>query len=119
MTTNPFIDTPTTSVDQKSSRYVQGGLTDVFSNRLGWWERYLIPPATDDFNYTIPPQFDRRPDMVAKAVYNQVTLMWLVLQYNSIVDIETEFVAGKILTLPTQRRVLLSVISKPTGGNTV
>lgn len=115
----PFQDTPTSSTDQKSSRYVQGGLTDVFPDRLGWWEMYELPTATDDITFVVPPAFDKRPDLVAKAVYNQVTLMWLVLQYNKIVDIEVDFRSGLSLTLPSQRRVLLNIISKPTGGNPV
>lgn len=115
----PFNDTPTSSTDQRASRYVQGGLTDVFPNRLGWWEQYVIPTATDDISYTIPAAFDKRPDLVAKAVYNQVTLTWLVLQYNKIVDIEVDFRTGLILTLPSQRRVLLNVMTNPTGGNPV
>lgn len=119
MTTFTFGDTPTNSTDQKVSRYVQGGITDRFSNRLGWWERIIIPKATDDFPYTIPAAFNKRPDLVAKAVYNQVGLMWLVLDFNNIVDVETEFVTGAVLKLPTQRRVLLSIIVKPTGGNPV
>ena len=38
----------------KDSRYVQGGDTTVYSNRLGWWERTLIDQADDDIVLTIP-----------------------------------------------------------------
>ena len=30
------------STERRSSRYVQGGLTDVYDQRLGWWERYEL-----------------------------------------------------------------------------
>lgn len=111
--------TPTNSTNQANSRYVQGGLTDQFPNRAGWWDEYTIPTATDDITYTIPNQYNLRPDLVAKFIYNQVTLMWLVLQYNNIIDINTEFITGTVLTLPSQRRVLLSILTNAPGGNPI
>lgn len=107
------------SADQRLSRYTQGGETDRFAKRLGWWERTLFERRTDDITYTIQTHEDRRPDLVAKNVYGQVSLMWLVLQYNTIVDIETEFLAGKTLTLPTPQRVMLEIVNKPVGGKPV
>lgn len=107
------------STDQRLSRYVQGGVTDRYNKRLGWWERSLFETSNDDITYVIPQSRDRRPDLVAKDAYGQVSLMWLVLQYNYIVDIETEFRAGKEIKLPTQQRVLSQFMTQAIGGNPI
>ena len=109
----------TNSADQQRSRYVQGGRVDRFQNRLGWWERFQLPRSSDDLTFRITRQFDRRPDLVAFHIYGQVSLMWLVLQYNSIVDINTEFIAGKDLILPTFARVQTQILTNSVGGNPV
>ena len=109
----------TNSANQSRSRYVQGGSVDRFQNRLGWWERFVIPRSSDDLTFLMTKQFDRRPDLVAFQVYGEVSLMWLVLQYNSIVDINTEFVAGKTIILPTFSRIQANILSQAVGGNRV
>lgn len=107
---------PVNSVEQKHSRYVQGGDTDRFENRLGWWERLTFPKHPTDFNFLITPKYNLRPDLVAKDVYGTANLMWLVLQYSNIVDINTEFISGKNMLLPTTERVLSSMLGRSTGG---
>jgi len=109
----------TNSADIKTGRYTQGGLVDRYRRRLGWWERYPMDLATDDFSFTITKQFEKRPDLVAYTVYEKATLAWLVLQYNNIVDINTEFVAGKVLRLPSAARAQTNLLSNRTGGNIV
>lgn len=109
----------TNSAESNNGRYVQGGLTDRFRNRLGWWERFPLERQTDDIRVTITKDTEGRPDLVAFRIYKKATLMWLVLQYNNIVDINTEFVAGKTIVLPTPRRVQVSILSNSTGGNVV
>ncbi len=107
------------SADQSKSRYTQGGVVDRFQNRLGWWERFTLPRRSDDVTFIITRQYERRPELVAFSMYGQVSLMWLVLQYNQIVDINTEFVAGKTLVLPTFARVQTNILSQQVGGNRV
>jgi hypothetical protein len=107
------------STNNRTSRYTQGGFTDKYSKRIGWWERIIFEPRDDDILYEIQTYQARRPDLVAKAVYGQVRLTWLVLQYNSIVDVETEFLAGKEIRLPTQRRVITEITTRPVGGSVV
>lgn len=104
-------------VQQRESRYVQGGSTDRHPNRIGWWERRLIPKSDSDIVVFVQPQEVHRPDLIANRVYGKANLQWLVLQYNSIVDIQTEIVLGKALRLPNQRRVTMDIMSRPTGGN--
>lgn len=107
------------AVELKESRYVQGGTTDRYTNRLDWWERKIIPQADSDMVITISPRQDRRPDLVAADIYGKPGLAWLVLQFNNIVDIETEFTTGKEIRLPTMRRVVLDILTQATGGNRI
>ena len=104
------------STENRRSRYVQGGETSVYSNRLGWWERRDIPNYDDDIVITISQLHDRRPDLLAADLYGTPSLQWLVLQYNNILDINTEFVAGKEIRLPSEERVMLDLLNQPIGG---
>ena len=109
----------TNATENNNGRYSQGGLTDRLNNRLGWWERYPMPRQTDDIVFTITKKYERRADLVAQQVYKQVSFMWLVLQYNNIVDINEELVVGKKLFLPTPQRVAVTIATRSTGGNVV
>lgn len=115
----PINQRATNSTEVKTGRYTQGGLTDRFNRRLGWWERFPMDRATNDIQFVITKQYEFRPDLVAYAIYEKATLAWLVLQYNNIVDINTEFVTGKILTLPTPQRAQTNILSQRTGGNII
>lgn len=103
------------SLEYKNSRYIQGGLTQPKPGRLGWWERDIIPTAEDDITFVVTVDFAQRPDMIAYAAYDNPTLAWLVLQYNTIQDVETELVVGKTIKLPSRNRVLTSILSRPIG----
>ncbi len=109
----------TNSVEQQYSRYVQGGLTDRYNNRLGWWERRIMKRRDDDYNIIVAVEEAGRPDIISNQVYGQDKYAWLVLQYNNIVDIATELIPGKKLVLPHQQRLLLDILNKSTGGNPV
>lgn len=115
------ISTKTTnsSVEQRNSRYVQGGTTDKYKNRIGWFERRVIERRDDDITVIIRKTEEHRPDLLSYRIYGKSNLMWLVLQYNNIIDIETEFLTDKEIILPNPRRVLLDILNQPTGGNVV
>jgi len=104
------------SVDDNNSRYVQGGTTTTFNNRTGWWERRYISESPDDIYVIITSRTDQRPYLVASDVYNNEALEWLVLQYNNILDIATEFTTGKQIKLPTLLRVQMEIMTQPLGG---
>lgn len=101
------------------SRYTQGGESDKYPTRVGWWERKELPSNDTDVFVTILPTEAGRPDRIAYRVYGKAGLQWLVLQYNAIVDTETELTVGTTLRLPNPRRVELDILSQPTGGNRV
>lgn len=106
------------SIEGRDSRYVQGGDTEKYENRLGWWERDLdtIQQSTDDVFVVIGPDYDRRPDKMATDMFGRPTMMWMILQYNSIVDINEEFRSGKRIRVPEPSRAQLTFLNKPTGG---
>lgn len=94
-----------TTDNPKRNRYTKGGVTDTRAWRIDWWERTIIPTAVDDLTITVDTVTEARPDLIAHSVYGRANLMWLVLQYNNILDIASELYVGKTLRLPTIRRV--------------
>lgn len=107
----------TNVVNKKYSRYTQGGESTISKdNRVKWWERYTIEKNSDDLTIEILPRFNKRPDRLAFELYNKPELGWLVLQYNTIIDINEEFVTGKFIKAPHPDRVVFDIINKQTGG---
>jgi len=109
----------TKSVNDRNSRYVQGGDTTILNNRTGWWERRKFTRQDDDIRIVIQDNEGKRPDVISNRVYGKAIYAWLVLEYNNIVDVETEMVPGKELFLPTQQRLILDIINRPTGGKRI
>ena len=107
----------TNSTEYRNSRYVQGGVTDRYNNRIGWWERRNIPTSFDDIRVIVSQGEANRPDLIAHRLYQKPKIAWLVLQYNNIVDPLTELIPGAVLRMPSQSRLMLSILTKPTGGN--
>lgn len=102
----------------KKGRYSYGGSTVDYGNRLGWWERNILPKSETDINVIITPKYAKRPDLVAYDMYGSPQLQWLVLQYNNIIDVSTEMMEGKTLVLPTKERVLTELLSKRSSSIT-
>jgi len=107
------------STESRNSRYVQGGLTDIYKTRLGWWERRILEKQDNDIVTTVLDREVARADLISFRIYGKATYAWLVLQYNNIVDPETELVKDKSLRLPSQQRLILDIITKPEGGKPV
>lgn len=107
------------STQNRSSRYVQGGLTDIYNKRLGWWEKRELSKQNDDLVIIVSDSETARPDLISQRLYGKPTYAWLVLMYNSIVDPETELLAGKTIVMPTQQRLILDIITKSEGGKPV
>lgn len=103
----------TNSLQVKRGRYTKGGTTEVFPKRLGWWERdlSLLKRESDDIVFFIDSTFERRPDLISYAAYGRHELEWLVRQYNNIVDINEELVAGRYIVLPSVNRALYDITS--------
>jgi hypothetical protein len=117
--TTVFTTQPTSSVEVPLSRYVQGGLTDVYPTRLGWWDGVTFTTASDDLKFVLQSRYHQRPDLLAYDTYGKSTLMWVVLQYNAIVDINEEFITGVPIILPSKSRLFSSILINQTGGSPV
>jgi hypothetical protein len=108
--TSKFTGRVTNSVDIKYGRYSQGGSTERLQYRLGWWTQRNIPTSVDDIIYIIAKGVEKRPDLISNHVYGTPIYAWLVLQYNNIVDIETELVSDVVIKLPTRSRLILQIL---------
>lgn len=93
------------SMDSRHSRYVMGGETDVYDTRLGWWERRPMKFQDDDIIITLDRRLANRPDIISDDVYGTPAYMWLVLQYNTIMDPIEELVVGATIRLPKPNRL--------------
>lgn len=106
----------TKSSSRRLSRYVQGGITDIFAARLGWWERRVLKESVDDITFIVEKHMEGRPDLISHVVYGTRHYSWLVLQYNNIVDVNDELIQGRELTLPRPTRVTREIATRPISG---
>jgi hypothetical protein len=86
------------------SRYVKGG---VVTN--GFWKRTNFTKSLDDLKITISSKYVKRPDLLAYDLYGRPDLMWFVLQYNDILNIN-EFILHKQITLPSPSRFSMGML---------
>lgn len=91
------------------SRYVQGGTSETLGNKIGWWERTIFFARPDDITFPLTAKYHQRPDLLAQAAYGKASYMWLILQYNNILDVNTEFVEGKMISIPSPSRVAFEI----------
>lgn len=103
---------PTKSTSITNGRYSAGGTTAINGNTLGWWERKIFPRSPLDVEFPITKRYALRPDLVALDMYGKATLMWVVLQYNTILDVTEDFVEGKTIILPTKARLFGELLKR-------
>lgn len=86
----------------------------TYSNSSPWYntrinKNYLdilkirpVSSETDDFLYTIEPQYTHRPDLLAYDLYGNPSLWWVFIQRNLDVlqDPIFDFIPGKQIYLP-------------------
>jgi hypothetical protein len=104
-----------TSDKKKYSRIIQGGEYERSGSKISFWSKRtdILKNQNDDIEiFELPLQYHKRPDLLAYDLYGRSDLMWVILQYNSIVDIEEEFIAGANLKLPSRSRVFSEIINK-------
>jgi len=93
------------SVKRKNSRYVIGGLTETSPDFIEWWNKDFLVNDSSDVVYVLEKKFEGRPDLLANAFYDDPYLWWVIPQYNTILDFNTEFVEGLVLRVPTLDRI--------------
>lgn len=103
------------SLENKHSRYVQGGTTSRKKKTVGWWERdtTISKNGKDDILIpALPAVYNNRPDLLSYDLYGNNNLEWLILQYNNIVDITEEFVTGARIVAPSKARLFSGILTK-------
>jgi hypothetical protein len=99
------------SDQQRMSRYNTGGTPTINGNNIGWWERAIFPTDPSDVPLTLGRKYAMRPDLVAFDMYGKSSLQWFILQYNTISDVNVEFVEGTTIMLPTSDRLFTSLLT--------
>jgi hypothetical protein len=73
------------------------------------WIPRPIPSSQDDFEYTIQPQYNYRPDLLAYDIYGTPKLWWVFMQRN--IDVITDpvygFATGVTIKLPKKSDLLV------------
>ena len=84
---------------------------DTSQNRLYLeiWRPRSIPFSKDDFSYTIQPQYNYRPDLLAYDIYGNPRLWWVFMQRNIdiIFDPIYDFRTGVTIQLPKKSSLLV------------
>lgn len=97
-------------LQQKNSRYVQGGTAEIVGNFVGYWTPIDLPhDDITDQKFTITADFAYRADKIAYKLYGRSDFQWLVLQYNNIVDIVEELGIGAVLIVPSYTRAIYNL----------
>lgn len=87
------------------SRYTSGGTIYKINERDSFWERTSIPETPYDSEIVLDTRYDNAPDLLAYDLYGDSSLEWVILQFNCIQDVATEFVAGKTIRIPNMDTV--------------
>lgn len=101
----------------KNGRYVKGGVTEVSSFALEWWEKKTIPQDPSDLLYVVEQKYEGKPHLLGLLFYGDTFLSWIIWQYNSIIDPMSELVEGKLIRVPLLDRInaTLNKGNKPGG----
>lgn len=100
------------SIKKKTSRYVQGGITEVGSDGIEWWDRFTFPDSDSDILYSVVKENAGRLDKIAYGFYDNPELWWFIAQYNNILDPFNEIVPDRILYIPSIDRMRLLLTQK-------
>jgi len=71
---------------------------------LDLWNSRAIPKLANDVVFTIPPQYEYRPDLLAFDLYGNPALWWVfaVRNPNTLIDPLWDFTADTVIYLPTK-----------------
>lgn len=76
--------------------------TPITENYLDIFDIRTVASESDDFLYTIQPQYQYRPDLLAYDLYGEPSLWWVFVQRNmdTLQDPVLDFVAGTKIYIP-------------------
>jgi hypothetical protein len=77
-------------------------ITPITANRLEILRIRTVSAESDDFLYTIQPQYNLRPDLLAFDLYGDPALWWVFIQRNLDIlqDPIFDFTAGTQIYIP-------------------
>ena len=82
-------------------------------DRLGFFKIRPIPTQSDDYLYTVEPQYNHRPDLLAYDLYDDQKLWWVFAQRNMdvLIDPIYDLIPGTQIYIPKgpQLRSLLGI----------
>lgn len=99
------------SLDNPNCRLVRGGTIEKNGIFLGYWNKFTFPTDITDQKFTITLDYAFRPDKISYKLYGRDDFAWLILQYNSIVDINEEMRVGAVLMVPSYSRTIFNLTS--------
>jgi len=76
---------------------------------LGYNNIPYFEETDNDMYYTIEPQYQYRPDLLALKFYGSEYLWWVIVKANNLSHPLKELVAGKVIRIPAASRVLSEV----------
>jgi hypothetical protein len=87
------------------TRYGFGGVVDTNTVGVGFWTRKILPFRSDDVYIKMSAVEALKPSQVTYKLYGKDNLLWLLLQYNNIIDPVEELFPGKVIVLPHPTRI--------------
>lgn len=66
----------------------------------------LFTTTTDDILYTIPKQFEYRPDLIANTFYGSPKLYWILIYANGFNNSPEDFAEGVTIRIPSYKKVI-------------
>jgi len=66
----------------------------------------LFNSSTDDITYTIPKQFEYRPDLIANVFYGSPKLYWILIYANGFNNSPEDFEEGISIRVPSYKKVI-------------
>lgn len=93
------------SLKDDRSRYVHGGVTEATDTNIEYWNRKKLSFDASDRTLVLERVYEGRPELLSSVLYDDSRLWWVICQMNSILDINEEFVEGKVLVIPTKQRI--------------
>lgn len=87
-----------------SSPYSATGQT---SWHIGRYKHVRVPPSSDDVPFEITPEYEHRPYKLAQHLYGTEAYWWIFMSrnLNTIRDPIWDFVAGKVIMVPSANHV--------------
>lgn len=84
-----------------TSVYYTTSIRDFY---LDIWKKREVPITENDQLVTIPPKFDKRPDLMAAELYGSPRLWWVFVVRNPdlLIDPIEDFASGLELFAPSQ-----------------